>query len=164
MRTYSFDQPMTTHFNRFLHFKTLGRSQQLTLLTAWAWLPLFWLGLRVLGLPRFQVWLLKTKTPARSSHALTLPEIQALGEAVNIAARHTPFPATCLARSLLLGWLLHRRGIHSDLRIGVRLIQGALDAHAWVECDGLPVNDRPDVASDFAPFGDPVPATAFSAP
>ena len=148
--------------SRIAQFTVLSYLQQRTLLAAWAWLPLFWLGLRVLGLPRFQVWL--RKTPAQSARALTLPDIQALGEAVNIAARHTPFPATCLARSLLLGWLLHRRGIHSDLRIGVRLIQGALDAHAWVECDGLPVNDRPDVASDFAPFGDLVSATSFSAP
>lgn len=153
---------MTTHFNRFLQFNTLSRVQQLTLLAAWAWLPLFWLGLRVLGLPRFQGWLLKT--PAQSTRALTLPDIQALGETVNIAARYTPFRATCLTRSLLLGWLLHRRSVQSDLRIGVRLTQGALDAHAWVECDGIPVNDKPDVASDFASFGDLVPAKAFSAP
>ena len=160
MRTYSFDQPMTTHFNRFLHFKTLGRSQQLTLLTAWAWLPLFWLGLRILGLQHFQAWLLKTS--ARPARDLTLSDIQLLGEAVNIAARHTPFPATCLTRSLLLGWLLRRRGVQSDLRIGVRLIQGALDAHAWVECDGLPVNDRPDMINQFLPFEQLVPLKAFN--
>ena len=153
---------MTTRFNRFMQFKTLGRAQQRALLAAWAWLPLFWLGLRVLGLPGFQASLLKT--PKQNERTLTLPDIQALGEAVNIAARHTPFPATCLTRSLLLGWLLHRRGVQSDLRIGVRLIEGSLDAHAWVECGGIPVNDRPDVATQFEPFGDLMPAKAFVTP
>ena len=151
---------MNPHFHRFLQFNSLSKVQRLTLLTAWAWLPLFWVGLRVLGLPRFQRWLLKA--PTQSTRTMTHSDMQALGEAVNIAARHTPFPATCLTRSLLLCWLLRRRGVQSDLRIGVRLTQGVLDAHAWVECDGLPVNDRPDVARDFAPFGDLVSAKAFS--
>lgn len=88
---------------------------------------------------------------------MTLPAMQSLAEAVNIAARHTPFPATCLTRSLLLDWLLQRRGVTSDLRIGVRLTEGALDAHAWVEYKGIPVNDLPYVASQFASFGELVP-------
>ena len=140
-------------------FRALSAMQQRTLLAAWLWLPLFWLGLRVLGLPRFQAWLLKT--PAKSTRVLTLVDIRALGDAVNIAARHTPFPAACLTRSLLLGWLLRRRGVSSELRIGVRMIERTLDAHAWVECGGLPVNDRPDAVSQFASFGDLVPLSAF---
>ena len=144
---------------RLAQFHNLTAMQKRTLLAAWLWLPLFWLGLRVLGLPRFQAWLLKA--PARSALSLTLPVVSALGEAVNIAARHTPFPVTCLSRSLLLGWLLHRRGVASGLRIGVRLTQGNLDAHAWVECNGIPVNDWPDVASSFTSFGDLVPLSAF---
>ena len=144
---------------RLVQFHNLNAMQKRTLLAAWLWLPLFWLGLRVLGLPRFQTWLLKA--PARSALSLTLPVVSALGEAVNIAARHTPFPVTCLSRSLLLGWLLHRRGVASGLRIGVRLTQGKLDAHAWVECNGMPVNDRHDMVSRFTSFGDLVPLSAF---
>jgi hypothetical protein len=54
--------------------------------------------------------------------------------------------------------------VESQLRIGVRLNQGRLDAHAWVECEGVPVNDRPDVGAQFASFGDIVPLDAFQAP
>ena len=147
---------------RLVKFHNLKAMQKRTLMAAWFWLPLFWLGLRILGLPRFQAWLLKA--PARLDLSLTLPVIKALGEAVNIAARHTPFPATCLTRSLLLGWLLRRRNVASKLRIGVRLTQGMLDAHAWVECEGVPVNDSPDVNAQFASFGDLVPLKAFQAP
>ena len=152
---------MNLYNARLVQFHNLNAMQKRMLLAAWLWLPLFWLGLRVLGLQRFQARLLKT--PAGSAHSLTLPIIGALGEAVNIAARHTPFPVTCLSRSLLLGWLLHRRGVASGLRIGVRLTQGKLDAHAWVECDGIPVNDRLDVSAQFASFGDLIPLDAFQA-
>ena len=153
---------MNLYKARLLQFHNLNAMQKRTLLTAWLWLPLFWLGLRVLGLSRFQAWLLKA--PAGSGLPLTLPVIKALGESVNIAARHTPFPSTCLTRSLLLVWLLRRRNVVSKLRIGVRLTQGMLDAHAWVECEGVPVNDSPDVNEHFASFGDLIPLEAFQAP
>ena len=153
---------MNLYTARLVQFHNLNAMQKRTLMAAWLWLPLFWLGLRVLGLPRFQAWLLKA--PVRSALSLTLPVVRALGDAVNIAARHTPFPVTCLTRSILLGWLLHRRGVASDLRIGVLLTQGMLEAHAWVECEGVPVNDSPDVNAQFASFGDLIPLKAFQAP
>ena len=149
---------------RLAQLRALSPAQQRTLVAAWLWLPLFWLGLRFLGLPRFQAMLQRRPLAAGQARALALPDLQGLGDAVNIAARHTPFPATCLTRSLLLGWLLRRRGVASDLRIGVRLTNGVLDAHAWVECAGLPVNDQPDIAAQFASFGDIVPLQAFHAP
>jgi hypothetical protein len=143
-------------------FRALSGADQRTLLTAAFWMPLFWLGLRVWGLPRFQARLLRRKLVSEAT--MTLPDIQALGSLVNIAARHTLGPRTCLTRSLLLGWLLRRRGVDSQLRIGVRLTKGALDAHAWVECEGVPVNDQPGVGTQFASFGDLVPLDAFHAP
>ena len=153
---------MNLYKARLLQFHNLNVMQKRTVLAAWLWLPLFWLGLRLLGLPRFQAWLLNA--PARSDLSLTLPVIKALGEAVNIAARHTPFPATCLTRSLLFGWLLRRQNVASKLRIGVRMTQGMLDAHAWVECEGIPVNDSPEVNERFASFGDLIPLKAFQTP
>ena len=151
------------HLARHLaQFHLLSRIEQRTLLTAATWMPIFWLGLRVLGLPRFQARLERARKPI--CPAITLLEVQALGELVNIAARHSLGSRTCLTRSLLLGWLLQRRGVQSQLRIGVRVTQGALDAHAWVECDGIPVNDRPNVSVQFASFGDLIQLEAFRAP
>ena len=153
---------MNFYNTRLAQFHNLTAMQKRALLAAWLWLPLFWLGLRVMGLPRFQAWLLQA--PALSVLSLTLPLVKHLGEAVNIAARHTPFPASCLTRSLLLGWLLRRRGVASDLRIGVRLTQSKLEAHAWLECESVPVNDEADVNAQFASFGDLIPLKAFQAP
>ena len=150
-------------FSRYLaRWRSLSREEQRTLLTAAACMPIFWLGLRVLGLPRFQARLERARKPI--CPAITLPEVQALGELVNIAARHTLGSRTCLTRSLLLGWLLRQRGVQSQLRIGVRLTQEVLDAHAWVECEGVPVNDLPDVSAQFASFGDLIHLKDFHTP
>jgi Transglutaminase-like superfamily len=150
--------------SRLARLKALSPAQRRTLLIAWLWLPFFWLGLRVLGLPRLQVWLQRRPLAVRLASTLDVPKMQALGEAVNIAARYSPFPATCLSRSLLLGWLLRRCGVGSDLHIGVRMRQGVLEAHAWVEFAGVPVNDMPDIGIQFASFGDLIPLEAFQAP
>lgn len=44
--------------------------------------------------------------------------------------------ARCLADAFTAQVLLARRGVTSDLRIGVRKDGDALDAHAWLELDG----------------------------
>lgn len=141
-------------------WRALSLAQRRTLVLAWCLLPAVWLALRAWGLPRLQAWLTRRALPARPV-AMPLAEVTALGRAVNIAARLTPFPVTCLTRSLLLGWLLRRHGVACGLRIGVRLRDGAFSAHAWVECDGVPVNDRADVAADHPPFDDLGPLAPF---
>ena len=150
---------MNQFFRYLARWRALSGADQRTVLAAGAAMPVFWLGLHVLGLARFQASL--QRLPVARSRSIPLADIQVLGQLVNIAARPTLGPRTCLTRSLLLGWLLQRRGVQSHLRIGVRLTQGALDAHAWVECEGIPVNDRPDVSAQFASFGDLMPLSAF---
>ena len=105
-------------------FRALAWPERRTLLAAMAWLPLFRLALRVFGLRRFQAWLQRGRPTIDSSRSFD--EVVRIATLVNIAALRLPFPATCLTRSLLLGWLLRRRGVASRLRIGVRLAQGVV--------------------------------------
>jgi hypothetical protein len=107
-QSHQVSRPSTRPSGSFAQLRSLSAASQRTLLGAAFWMPLFWLGLRFLGLPRFQA-LLHRSTSKRDA-AMPLPDIQALGELVNIAARHTPFHATCLTRSLLLVWMLRQRG------------------------------------------------------
>jgi hypothetical protein len=44
----------------------------------------------------------------------------------------------------------------------VRFEEGVLTAHAWVEKDGIPVNDNPEVVARYAAFGQPVAPGMFS--
>jgi hypothetical protein len=71
---------------------------------------------------------------------------------VDAAYRRSPFPSSCLTRSLVLYRVLRARRLPSRLRIGVSKPNGAFEAHAWVECAGAALNDRDALHHDFAPL------------
>lgn len=59
--------------------------------------------------------------------------------------------APCLPRSLVLWHLLRNRGIPTEIRLGVtKLADGSLSAHAWIELEGLPLNDGADACERYA--------------
>jgi hypothetical protein len=68
------------------------------------------------------------------------------------AARHLPITTNCLDRSVTLWWLLRRRGIAADLRIGGRKENGQFEAHAWIEVGDVVLDDRGSDRSDFVRF------------
>lgn len=73
-----------------------------------------------------------------------------------------PRTPSCLDRSVFLWFVLRLRGIDGDLRIGISPSDDAIEGHAWVELDGIVLNDAEDVAKHFAVFdGDPI-GLAFS--
>jgi len=93
----------------------------------------------------------------RTGQGTELDRARRIAWVVEAAARRGPWPANCLQRSVTLWWFLARRGIASDLRIGVRRRPGAtsggeLDFHAWVEHDGAVLNDSPTIRRRFATF------------
>jgi len=100
---------------------------------------------------------------ARPRHVSHPAQIAELRRIVDIAARHSLAPTTCLTRSLVLGWFLRRRGIDAQLRIGVRLVGRELFAHAWLELCGVPLNEQQDVIAQYAVFDQPLPVRAFHA-
>ncbi len=53
-------------------------------------------------------------------------------------------PMLCLPQSLAIARMLARRGQPCELLIGARPGQGTLDAHAWVELNGHPINSPPN--------------------
>jgi hypothetical protein len=106
------------------------------------------LGLRVLGLNRLRSWLQRLaplrgaagQADTRPDAAITDRTVR-LARIVGIGARRGPLGGQCLHRSLTLWWLLRRRGIDSSLKIGARLEDRDLEAHAWVEREGVILND-----------------------
>lgn len=75
-----------------------------------------------------------------------------IARGVGLAARYGLCRANCLKRSLVLVSLLRRRGIACTLKMGTRMNGQKLTAHAWVEQNGVVINDRPDVARGFEPL------------
>lgn len=115
-------------------------------------LPLMAVGRRLVRFKRLQglvAWLFPlTSRPAPVTETLAA---QRIARAVSIAARHGIVRANCLERSLVLWGLLRRAGIPSALQLGARVTQGRFEAHAWVDIDGVAVNDAPDVRERFTP-------------
>jgi hypothetical protein len=131
-------------------FLALSGAERRAFLEAWGWIWASMLALRTLGLNRtLRLW-------PRALQAGTDTEPPRAARWIRIAARNAPGADTCLVRSLALLAVLRRGGIAAELRIGVAVIQPRLDAHAWVEVSGVPVNDATDVATRYAPFGGPL--------
>ena len=79
-----------------------------------------------------------------------------LARLVSNAIREAPLRSNCLSESITVCLLLRQSGHDCTLRIGARRSTAGVEAHAWVEMNGVPLNDREDIAERFAPF----PATS----
>lgn len=116
--------------------------------------------LLVVGI-RLGLWLLPfqqlRRILAKARHPLA--RLQAVGQspgqivwAVKVASRYVP-AATCLTQALATQLLLVRRGYPAQLRLGVAKGEnGALAAHAWVECQGRIVIGGLDNLTRYTPL------------
>src|SRR4051794_10146481 len=107
--------------------------KRLFLAALW-WIVLFRTSLWTLPL-RFVMSLSRRVSRPRSASTseIIIPQVHL---AVRRAARYMP-RATCLTRSLSMHAMLGRRGIATQLRIGVaKDANGQLLAHAWLERHG----------------------------
>lgn len=119
-------------------------------------LPLSVLAVRVFGFRRWQSVLVRLVNHGQKSvESLTeyqLTKARSTARVINAAANHGLYQANCLPRSITLWWLLQRYGIAGEIRIGVRKEEKLLQAHAWVECRGIVINDQPNVGIIFTAF------------
>lgn len=69
-----------------------------------------------------------------------VPKIGYLSHAVDVACSLYPKQVLCLQRSAVLVKMLRKRGVSAHLIIGAQKLP--FKAHAWVEVDGMIINDR----------------------
>jgi hypothetical protein len=106
------------------------------------------LSLRLLGFARSRAMVRKlAQSRSRPSDADLIAETC---RRLTMAAVVYPGRARCLEQSLVLYLLLRRRGVAADLRLGVQPYP--FTAHAWVELDGAPINEQPEVIKQFVPM------------
>ena len=73
---------------------------------------------------------------------------------VGMAAAVTPVRVACLHRSVVLWSLLRQEGMPCRLRLGAGdLREGPFEAHAWVECGGVALDEQETHLVRFRPFG-----------
>ena len=89
-------------------------------------------------------------------------EAVGMSRAAEAVMKRAPVTFTCLERSLVVWWLVGGDDA-SHIQFGVAAKEGSAPTfHAWVEMDGVPINDTTDVATRYLPLTTPVPpATGF---
>jgi hypothetical protein len=142
--------------DRWKRFRRLSAFERGIVLEATGGLLATWIGLRLIGFRRWERVLAvfappaSTTVPARSASvqesALLIAQMQ------EAAVRNLFFRANCLEQSLVLWWLLRRRGTDAVLRIGARKDSDRFEAHAWVELDSQVLNDAAAEHRHFVPF------------
>jgi hypothetical protein len=122
-----------------------------------------WVGLRLAGFRRWKnvlAWLAPSpNTTARQPDASQPSQRDAAQTSARMAAaaaRNFFVATNCLEQSLVLWWLLRRRGIAAELRIGARKEYERFEAHAWVEVDSAVLNDASAERQHFVPFDGPI--------
>jgi hypothetical protein len=122
-----------------------------------------WVGLRLAGFRRWKNVLAalapspnSTARQADASQPSQPDAAQTIARMAAAAARNFFFSTNCLEQSLVLWWLLRRRGIAAELRIGARKEFERFEAHAWVEADSSVLNDATAEHRHFVPFDGPI--------
>ena|ERR1700731_2788422 len=143
-------------------FKALEPRARELFLRAAVLLPFISVSLRLRGFRATQSSLQKrlpraqTAIPDQSSRTQT--ESTALtARMVRSAAHRTWGSPACLEQSLALWWLLGRQGIESSVRIGTRKTDQKFEAHAWVECGGVALNEPEEAHKHYAAFSEELP-------
>lgn len=141
-------------WERLRRFNALERPAQSLFLSAIVLLPLVCLSLRWRGFRAtqkgMQRLLSRPLTPTFSSWNMARAALTA--RMVHAAARHSLGHPSCLEESLAVWWLLGRQAMTSQLRIGIRKDGGKFEAHAWVERDGIALNEPEGHHQHYAPF------------
>lgn len=105
-------------------------------------LPAVAVLLRTRGMARTMAWLERLERRGEGNAGALAP--REMARLVDAAA--SLLRIGCLPRSLVLWHFLRHRGASAVVRLGVsKLAGGGLSAHAWLEFDGLPLNDAADV-------------------
>jgi hypothetical protein len=139
---------------RLRRFRALERPAQRLFLRALLLLPLVSLSLRWRGFRGTQATLERflSNGSAGQDSAEVDKRAALTAHMVNVADRCGLVHPSCLPKSLTLWWLLGRQGIAADLRIGIRKENEKFAAHAWVERNGVALNEPEEHHLHYAAF------------
>jgi transglutaminase superfamily protein len=141
-------------WERLRRFSALECPARNLFLRATVLLPLVALSLRWRGFRATQATLQRflSNDNQQSDASLVRRVAPLTAHMINAADRHGLVHPSCLAKSLTLWWLLARQGISSHLRIGIRKKEEKFEAHAWVERDGIALNEPDEHHYHYAAF------------
>jgi hypothetical protein len=142
-------------WKRFQRFRALDPKARKLFGRAVILLPSIALSLRLRGFNATNEALQKkllARAPQDSTSANSAGTVQKTCRMVGAAARYGILHPSCLVESLVLWYLLQEQGIPAQLRIGVRKSAQKFEAHAWVEYQGVALNQQEEAHRHYAAF------------
>jgi transglutaminase superfamily protein len=139
---------------RLRRFSALPRAAKLDFVRAALLLPLIRMSLRLRGFRATQrtLQLCIRRGVAALPEEAAADETKVVSRMVRAAGRYSLLRGTCLERSLALWWLLARKGIATQLRIGARKSGERFEAHAWVERNGSAIGELDGIHVHYSAF------------
>lgn len=101
-------------------------------------------GIRLGGVARTQKWLRSWSAAPNVLTPVAGDTRRIISEALRaqrVVRRWSGVGGSCLVRSFTLWALLRKRGLETQIRIGMRKRKNATEGHAWVEYEGKPINE-----------------------
>lgn len=110
--------------------------------------PLVVMSLRLFGIQKTVHILACFENGRPCSEEDSLNNARVLVRALKHTVQRAFWKGNCLSRSLVLHWMLKRRGFSSEFYIGVKTAP-KFRAHAWVEYKGVPLNAGKKVCNQY---------------
>lgn len=139
----------------FLRYRALDPEARKLFWRAVTLLPLIAWSLRLRGFKKTKETLQK-KVPTSPQAAMAAEQVakdvERTCRMVRSGAHHGIVHPTCLVESLALWYLLQEQSLPAHLRIGVRRLSEKFEAHAWVESEGVALNQTDGAHQHYAAF------------
>jgi hypothetical protein len=132
-------------------FQLKSQERAIALKTALA-LFVTWTSLRIFGFSSWKNWTTHLSAKNNSVPPMSVEGARQLANLSTATARRLFIRTNCLEQSLVIWFLLRRRGVSATLRFGGRKDGDQFEAHAWVEWQGVVLNDEGAVREKFTPF------------
>jgi hypothetical protein len=143
-------------FSALRRFWQLPGSERSIVLQSALWLTATWIALRLIGFRRWSGFLERRSIVGNASeNSSQLVDAKNITHLLSAVADHLLVRTNCLEQATALCYVLHRRGIPAELRFGARKDSAGLEAHAWVEHMGIPLNEDRGEHLHFLPFENP---------
>lgn len=141
-------------WERLRRFSALPWPARRQFLRAAVLLPWVAIRLKVSGFQATRDALLRgvAKQPLPDESRNCRDRVEMIARMVRAAAHHGVGSPSCLEESLVLLHALAKQGIPAQLRIGVKRDQPKFEAHAWVECEGVALNESDALHDHCTPF------------
>ncbi|MCA1778420.1 MAG: lasso peptide biosynthesis B2 protein [Xanthomonadaceae bacterium] len=133
--------------NGFQRYRALPKAERRELWSA-AWRLIIVRLCLSTGIERTQRWLDGQVEDSCLNPAASAEHWQRRGVALKRVGHRLPGVA-CLAQAIALRWWMRSSGLDAQLQIGVRQDKNELKSHAWVELNRQPIDETPEIVSQF---------------